>query len=148
MGGQERRRTLGLNLKGTAERHFIILESILMVLLMVYLLYLIFWTINGVLDNLPSEQQVELAPIFDRISYLLLVRISVFFIVVSLVNFLLGLFYLHRLTGPMVRIKGVLDQIAAGDVPSKDATLRKKDYPTDVVDALTRALRKIREWRK
>jgi|SRR3989338_8619799 len=148
MGGQERRRTLGLNLKGTAERHFIILESILMVLLMVYLLYLIFWTINGVLDNLPSEQQVELAPIFDRISYLLLVRISVFFIVVSLVNFLLGLFYLHRLTGPMVRIKGVLDQIAAGDVPSKDATLRKKDYPTDVVDALNRALRKIREWRK
>lgn len=148
MAKSERRRTLGLNLKGTAERHFIILESILLVLLMVYLLYLIFWTINGVLDSLPLEQQAELSPIFDRISYLLLVRISILFIVVSLVNFLLGLFYLHRLTGPLVRIKGVLDQIAAGDVPPHDATLRKKDYPTDVVDALNRALRKIREWRK
>ena len=148
MADQERRKTLGLNLKGTAERHFIILESILMVLLMVYLLYLIFWTINGVAESLPADQRTQLAPVVDRISYLLLVRISILFIVVSLVNFLLGLFYLHRLTGPMVRIKRVLDQIAAGDIPPYDAALRKKDFPTDVVDALNRALRKIREWRK
>ena len=145
---EQRRRGLGISVKGPAERHFIILEAFLMVLLMAYLLFLIFATVNGVIDALPEGQRVQLEPIFDKILHLLLVRISVLFIVVSLFNFLLGLLYLRRITGPLTRIKGVLDRVAAGDVPDHDTNLRKKDYHKDLAHALNNALRKIREWRK
>jgi methyl-accepting chemotaxis protein len=144
----ERRRTFSWSLKGTPESHFIILESFLMVFLMAYLLYLIFSTINGVIDSLPSNQQAELGAIFDRISYLLLVRVSILFIVVSLFNFLLGLYYLHRITGPLGRIKGILDEVAAGKIPSHDTTLRKKDYLQELAESLNNAIRRIRESRK
>ena len=145
---EQRRRGLGISVKGPAERHFIILESFLMVLLMAYLLFLIFATVNGVIDGLPEGQRVELEPIFDKILHLLLVRISVLFIAVSLFNFLLGLLYLRRITGPLARIKGVLDQVAGGNVPAGDTSLRKKDYHKDLAQALNNALRRIREWRK
>ena len=135
-------------IKGAPERHFIILEAFMMVLLMAYLVFLIFWTINGVVDALPDGQRVEIEPVIDQILHLLLVRITALFIGVSFFNFLIGLFYLRRITGPLVRIKGVLDRVAEGDVPAHDTTLRKKDYHKDLAHALNNALKKIREWHK
>ncbi len=112
---------------------------------MVYLLYLIFGTVSGVGAQLAPADQQTLGPVFDQINYLLLVRISILFVVVFIINTLLGLFYLHRLIGPLVRIKTVLKEIADGNIPSRDVSLRKGDFPTDVAEELTRALQKIRE---
>jgi hypothetical protein len=145
---KSQRRSIWNLVKGVPERHFIILEGFLMVLLMVYLLFLIFWTVNGVVDTLPVGEKVAVEPVIDQILHLLLVRITILFISVSLFNFLIGLFYLRRVTGPLVRIKGVLDQVAGGEVPAHDTTLRKKDYHKDLAHALNNALKKIREWRK
>jgi hypothetical protein len=148
MDTSNRRGSWGNLVKGVPERHFIILEAFLMVLLMAYLVFLIFWTVNGVVDSLPAGQQVEIEPVIDQILHLLLTRITVLFVLVSLFNFLIGLFYLNRITGPLVRIKGVLDRVAEGEVPSHDTTLRKKDYHKDLAHALNNALKKVREWRK
>ena len=147
MDNKSRRSSWNL-VKGMPERHFIILEAFLMVLLMVYLLFLIFWTVSGVIESLPSDQQVEIQPVIDQILQLLLIRISVLFIAVSSFNFLAGLFYLSRVTGPMVRIKSVLDQVAGGAIPPQDPAFRKKDYHKDLAETLNNALHKIREWRK
>lgn len=142
---ENRRRTLGLKIGTRAQRYFILLEFVLLMSTMVYLLYLIFGTVNDVSGQFPAADQKVLAPIFDQVNYLLLVRISILFLAVFIINVLLGLFYLHRLVGPLVRIKAVLKEIADGNIPSRDVSLRKGDFPTDVADELTRALQKIRE---
>lgn len=148
MQKQERRRTLGLNFTGQAERYFILLEFVLLMLTMVYLLYLIFGTINSVAAQAIEAGQGELESILDRINFLLLVRISILFVIVFLIHLILGLFYLHRLTGPLVRIRSVLTQIADGTVPQTDVILRRGDFPTDVAQALAQALKRIRQWRR
>jgi methyl-accepting chemotaxis protein len=147
MSASSHKRTLGLDMKGPVQRTFILLEFTLLMFTMIYLLYLIFATMDSVLTSVAAEEQVLLESVIDRINFLLLVRISILFLVVFIVNVLLGLFYLHRLTGPLVRIKTVLLKISEGELPTRDVTLRKGDFPTDLSEALTKAILKIREWR-
>lgn len=147
MKEQEQRRILP-NITWQAERYFMVFEFVLLTTTLVYLLYLTFATVNGVEKQLSGTIPVNWPAIFDRINFLLLIRISILFGVVFLVNFLLGLFFLHRLTGPLVRIRSVLIQIANGAVPHTDVILRKGDFPTDLAHALTQALAQIRHWRR
>lgn len=147
MKKQNQRRILP-NLTWQAERYFSLFEFVLLMVGMLYLLYLIFGTVKEVSGALTEVEQIGLAPVFDRINFLLLVRISILFGVVFMVNFILGLFFLHRLTGPLVRIKNVLNQISLGTVPNTDVTLRKGDFPTDLATSLSRALSQIRQWRR
>jgi Na+/melibiose symporter-like transporter len=140
-------RSLGLNLKGPVQRAFIVLEFTLLMFTMIYLLYLIFGTMEGVAAAASETEQAALTAVIDRINFLLLVRISILFSVVFVINVVLGLFYLHRLTGPLVRIKAVLDTIAGGELPEHVITLRKGDFPTDVTESLTNALLQMRRWK-
>ena len=148
MKTQERRRIFSFNVNGNAERYFMVFQFILFALTMIYLLYLIFGTINGVASKITqTTTPAELQIIFDKITFLLLVRISVLFAIVFIIDLLLGSFFLHRLTGPLVRINAVLNQIAEGKIPSSDVVLRKGDFPIDVARALSRALRKLSDKR-
>src|SRR3989338_4193965 len=143
MKKQNQRRILP-NLTWQAERYFSLFEFVLLMIAMLYLLYLVFGTVKEVSGGLTEAEQIGLAPVFDRINFLLLIRISLLFAVVFMVNFILGLFFLHRLTGPLVRIKSVLNQISTGTVPNTDVTLRKGDFPTDLAATLSHALSQIR----
>src|SRR3990167_1542108 len=107
MNKQNKRRLLP-NLTWAPERYFMTLQFILLSFTLLYLLYLIFGTIGSVRGTITQAGGVELDPVFDRIHYLLLIRVIVLFTVVLLVDLLLGLFFLHRVTGPLVRIKAVL----------------------------------------
>lgn len=147
MGKPDQRRILP-NIAWKAERYFLALEFILLMGTMVYLLYLTFGTINGVTSNLSPAEQTQFAPVVDRVHFLLLVRVTILFTAVFLINGLLGLFFLHRVTGPLVRFRSVLTQIANGSVPNTDVVLRKGDFPGDLANALTLALRRIRHWRR
>ncbi|MBI4000084.1 MAG: hypothetical protein HY351_05655 [Candidatus Omnitrophica bacterium] len=147
MKKQNQRRILP-NLTWQAERYFSLFEFVLLMVAMLYLLYLIFGTVKEVSGALTEAEQIGLAPVFDRINFLLLVRVSILFGVVFMVNFILGLFFLHRLTGPLVRIKNVLNQISSGTVPNTEVTLRKGDFPIDLAATLSHALSQIRQWRR
>ena len=142
---EQRRIFLNWKVLGQAERYFILFQFILLALTLVYLLYLIFSTINGVLNEVSQGQgPIVLASAFDQISYRLLIRISILFVFVFLANLVLGFFFLHRLTGPLVRIRKVLDQVADGKIPSREVLLRKGDFPTDLAKSLGRALSRLR----
>ena len=147
MKKQNERRILA-NIGWDAERYFMLLQFILIMTTMIYLLYVIFITVKGASADLTDEQLSIIAPFLDRIDFLLLIRISILFCFVFLINILLGLFFLHRLTGPLVRIRTVLNQIAGGEVPASEVVLRKKDFPNDLAEALTNAIKKIRFWQK
>ena len=136
------------NIAWKAERYFMVLEFVILAATMIYLLYLIFTTVYGVVETMAPANQVTLGPLFDKINFLLLIRVTILFCVAFLINVLLGLFFLHRVTGPLVRFRTVLTQIAEGTVPNTDVVLRKGDFPIDVAQALTQALRRIRQWRR
>jgi hypothetical protein len=140
-------RSLGLNFSGPAQRTFILLEFVLLMFTMVYLLYLIVATMDHVAASVTGVDKTTLALVLERVNMLLLVRISLLFFVVFIVHVVLGLFLLHRVTGPLVRFKRILNQIADGKIPNHPVTLRKGDFPTDVSDALTDALKQIRRWK-
>jgi ABC-type multidrug transport system fused ATPase/permease subunit len=140
-------RSLGLSFAGKPQRTFIFLQFMLLVFTFVYLLYLIYGTIESVTAGLEGSEGLAVQVAIDQISDLLLVRAAILFGVVFVVNVLLGLFFLHRLTGPLVRIKAVCNQIAEGNVPERAVNLRKGDFPTDVTEALSKALIQIRFWR-
>ena len=146
MPNQERRRILDRDTIGQAERSFVLLEFVIFAFAMIYLLYLIFATINSAAATVGASETQGLDSVFDKISFLLLIRVSILFVVVFLINLLLGFFYLHRLTGPLVRIRIVLNQIADGTIPKGSVALRKGDFPTEVASSLNRALRQIRTW--
>ena len=146
MKGRNERRILP-NLRGYPERYFMALEFVVLMLTMLYMIYMVFGTVNGILETAAKTSKIEMATVSDQINYSLLVRIATLFIVAYVINILLGLFFLHRLTGPLVRIRTVLTKIASGTIPSTDVTLRKGDFPTDVAEALTDALKRIRSWR-
>ena len=147
MKKQNQRRILP-NIGWEAERYFMVLQFVLLMMTMIYLLYLIFGTVKEASGGLVESQQQLFASILDRIDFLLLIRISILFCVVFFVNVLLGLFFLHRLTGPLVRIRTVLNRIAGGDLPNSDVLLRKGDFPIDLAEALSNAIKKIRFWQK
>ena len=142
----ERRRVFDLNITGHAQRYFVILQFVILMLTMVYLLYLVFGTINHEIGRVENWEGAELSSVLDHISLLLIIRITLLFVLVFIANLVLGLFFLHRLTGPLVRIRYVLSQIAEGTVPSTEVVLRKGDFPTDVARALSQALKQIRQW--
>ena len=147
MARQNKRKILP-NIAWKAERYFMVLEFVLLMTTMVYLLYLIFTTIYNASSSMTPATQATLGPLFDKINFLLLVRITLLFCATFFINILLGLFFLHRVTGPLVRFKAVLTQIADGSVPNTDVVLRKGDFPTDVAGALTQALKRIRNWKR
>jgi hypothetical protein len=140
-------RSLGLKISNEAQKQFVLLEFGLLLFTMIFLLYLIFGTVSDVVGKIDSAQRGGFEAIFDQVNFLLLVKISILFVVVFIVNVLFGLFFLHRLIGPLVRIRTVLDRIAQGDIPDHDVTLRKGDFPTDVAESLSQALKRIREYK-
>lgn len=143
MGKRDQRRIFH-NIGWQAERYFSWFQFVLLMLTMVYLLYLIFGTVDSVSGQMGGTSQAELAAICDRINFMLLIRITILFIAVFIINLTLGLFFMHRLTGPLVRIRGVLTAIAVGNVPPADVVLRKGDFPVEIAEALSEALRRIR----
>lgn len=145
---RNRRRTWGLNWGEKPQQHFIFLEFILMVLTLIYLLYLIFGTMDHAVKQISSPDQADWNVVFEQISFSLLFRISALFAVVFVVHIFCGLFFLHRLTGPMIRTRNMLTQIADGEIPQADVMLRKGDFPTDLAYELSRALRRIRSYQK
>ena len=147
MARQDQRRILP-NITWKAESYFMILEFVLLMAAMVYLLYLIFNTIDGVAKTMAHANQVTMEPFFDKINFLLLVRVTILFCVAFLINVVLGLFFLHRVTGPLVRFRSVLTQIGNGSVPNMDVVLRRGDFPTELAQALTLALKRIRHWQR
>ena len=145
---KNRRSTFNFNWNEKPQQYFVMLEFILMVLTLAYLLYLIFGTIDQVVKELAFPSQPQWDAFFEEISLLLLFRISALFTVVFVVHIFCGLFFLHRLTGPINRTRNVLAQIADGEIPLTDVTLRKGDFPVELAEELSRALKRLRSLQK
>lgn len=78
----------------------------------------------------------------------LLIRVFLILFVSVLVTGVAGILFLHRIAGPLYRIRGVLKSLGDGKIPEKDIKLREGDFFIEVVDELNRVLKRLRDEKK
>ena len=140
------RKSIRLFLTDPPQRYFLLLEFGILLTTLVFLLSLIMSTVTGTMESSFSQpvSGEKLGVLFDQMVYLLFVKISLFFAIVFFLNALLGLFFLERLTGPLVRIQKILEEIGSGRIPDADVNVRSGDYPSDLAAALSSAIAYLR----
>lgn len=85
--------------------------------------------------------------VMSDISYDLIVRVSLILFVTILVIAFFGIFFLHRIAGPIYRFRGVLHRISQGEIP-EDVRLRENDFFVETAADLNHVLGILRDRRR
>ena len=85
--------------------------------------------------------------VMSDVSYDLIVRVSFVLFVTLLVIAVFGVFFLHRVAGPVYRFRSILRRVSKGEVPD-EFRLREGDFFTDTAEDLNQVLRKLRGRRQ
>lgn len=97
-------------------------------------------TLNTILTQLEAQGgMVQAYEIVRNINILLMKRISVLVLIVVIFAFVLAVYYLHRIAGPIFRIERTLNEIAQGKRVDF-IHLRKKDFFHSLADALNKVI--------
>ena len=72
-------------------------------------------------------------------------RVLGIFAAVFIVNVVLGLILLHRLTGPLVRVEKTLNEIGEGQLPQGLVKFRRNDLVPELSDALNQLIVSCRD---
>lgn len=142
-----KRKNIRLFLKEPPQKYFLLLQLGILLATLVFLLSIIMTSVSTVMESAYGNavEDPRLNRLFDEMTSALFKKISVLFAVVFFLSALLGLFFLERLTGPLIRIQKALEEIANGRIPSSDIYLRKTDFPKELAEALSGAIAYLRK---
>ena len=136
---KNKRKPIELFISEPPQKYFLILQLGILLTTLVFLLSIIMYTVTSLME--PSQALVasgqKLNALFDQMIYDLFVKVSILFVIAFFINALLGLFFLERLTGPLLRIQKALEDMASGRLPDSDIHVRDSDYPKDLAHALS-----------
>lgn len=82
--------------------------------------------------------------VFSEISQLLVMRVGFTLLLFILLATGIGIVFMHRVGGPVFRIRVMLRKIAEGEIPN-DLRLREKDYLKEVASDLNIVFKSLRE---
>ena len=103
------------------------------------------FTLGALTENVPttiSRTTLE-RMVFDANSQLVVSSILIIFIAVIATGFF-GVFFLHRVAGPVYRFRQVLQKMGSGEIPG-EVQLRKRDFFKETADELNRVIGLLRE---
>jgi len=102
------------------------------------------YTLNGLTENAPSSisRTTLERMIFDANSQLVVSSILIIFIAVIATGFF-GVFFLHRVAGPVYRFRKVLERIASGEIPG-EVQLRRSDFFKETAEELNRVIQLLK----
>lgn len=81
--------------------------------------------------------------VMSGVTYDLITRVSlVLFVTISIIV-IFGVFFLHRIAGPVYRFRSILRQLTKGEIP-QDFRLREGDYFTETAGDFNTVLRMLR----
>lgn len=102
-------------------------------------------TLSTILTHMEAENQLFNAyAIISNINALLGRRLGVMMFAVMVFAFVLGVYYLHRIAGPVYRIEKTLSDICLGK-EVRPVTLRKNDFFKPLAETLNKAIRQQKE---
>ena len=81
--------------------------------------------------------------VMSDITYNLITRVSLVLFITILVIALFGIFFLHRIAGPVYRFRSILRRVAKGEIPD-EFKLREGDYFMETAEDLNTVLRMLR----
>ena len=103
-------------------------------------------TLNQLMEDAPitiSRTTLE-RMIYDANSQLVVASILIIFLAVIATG-LFGIFFLHRVAGPVYRMGQVLKRMGGGEIPS-EVHLRKRDFFKETAEELNRVIQLLREF--
>jgi len=99
-------------------------------------------TFNTILDELEAQGGLQQAyDMVRNINLLIMKRVGIMFIVVLIFSFGLGVYYLHRIAGPVYRIEKTVREMAEGK-KVEPIRLRKKDFFKSLAEAVNKLIEK------
>lgn len=85
--------------------------------------------------------------VMSDVSYDLILRVSMVLFTTLLLIAVFGVFFLHRIAGPVYRFRGILRRVAKGEIP-EEFKLREGDFFTETADDLNVVLQMLRSRRQ
>lgn len=130
------------------QREFTLVVISLLIVSALSVAFVIHYTVNqAMLGGGYRFGKISPYEVMSEVSYDLVTRVSAILFITMLVIALFGVFFLHRIAGPVYRFQGVLRRISRGEFP-EDVRLREGDYFTETADDLNRVLKMLRERRE
>ena len=104
------------------------------------------YTLSGLTQDAPSSisRTTLERMVFDVNSQLVVSSILIIFIAVIATGFF-GVFFLHRVAGPVYRLRKVLERMGSGEIPG-NVQLRRRDFFKETADELNRVIQLLREF--
>ncbi len=123
--------------------------TLLMIGIMMATVLIVVSTINFTMKQYlvgPSYRVGNVSPyqLLSDMSQQLVMRVSIIFLITTLVSTVIGVLFLHRLAGPVHRFRILLAKIASGNIPN-DISLRPKDYFTEVAVEFNSVFKSLRQ---
>ena len=145
----KKRRLFSFLVNKPPQRYFILMQFFMFAAIMLFLLYGSFqafdqFSLSHASQNLTPEQlKLQLKEFYAA----LFLRLLLVFLIGFFVNVLFGLVFLHRITGPLTRIRNVLNQLIEGKVPEGAVKFRQGDFTPELADSLNRLVAAAKEGR-
>lgn len=143
--GREKRSIQSVLINRPLQREF----TLVMLAIMMSAAFAVGMVINFTLGNLTENAPTTMSRltlerlVFDANSQLVVSSILIIFIAVIATGFF-GVFFLHRVAGPVYRFRQVLKKMGSGEIPG-NIQLRKKDFFKETADELNRVIQLLRE---
>lgn len=131
---------------GAPERYFVWMQFLVLGLLLLTVLYSSFYVL-GEFSVASESSGLRAAPVSLELEVLyraIFWRVILIFTAAFFVNALIGLIFLHRLTGPLVRVEQVLWGVGDGKLPDHTIRFRKGDFLPELCDVLNRMIHACR----
>ncbi len=143
--GREKRSIQSVLINRPLQREFTLVMLAIMMSAAFAVGMVINFTLGSLTENAPttiSRLTLERL-VFDANSQLVVSSILIIFIAVIATGFF-GVFFLHRVAGPVHRFRQVLKKMGSGEIPG-EVQLRKKDFFKETADELNRVIQLLRE---
>ena len=128
------------------QRYFVWIQFLILGLLLLSVLYSSFYVLREFLVSSESSG-LRAAPVSLQLEALyaaIFWRMFLIFVGAFLVDALIVLIFLHRLTGPLVRVEQVLRDVGNGVVPAGTVRFRRGDFLGEICEALDRMIHSCR----
>ena len=145
----KKRRLLSFLVNKPPQRYFILMQFFMFAAIMLFLLYGSFqafdqFSLSQAGQNLTPEQlKLQLKEFYAA----LFLRLLLIFLIGFFANVLFGLVFLHRITGPLTRVRNVLNQLIEGKTPEGSVKFRQGDFTPELADSLNRLVAAAKEGR-
>jgi len=93
-------------------------------------------------------QKISVYDVLMQVNNELLFRVFFILFLSVIATGVAGVLFLHRVAGPVYRIRNVLKTLASGKIPDYDVKLREGDFFAEVVKELNHLIARMRSAQK